>query len=77
MKKGVCPNCNSSDIYYSTAGIRSSEDNLVLKLDPGIRKPFSRPIGVYVCTACGRMELFLDDQPFMESIKIDKAWVKI
>jgi len=67
MKDGICPKCNSTEIYAGT--------NMAFK--GGIVISFLRYIGVdyYVCAMCGYVESYLSDLYDLSEIK--KKWSKV
>lgn len=68
MKNGICPKCESSDVYAS-----KSESH-------GIRIPLSWTEAfteLYVCAKCGFLEFYVQHESDLEKIKENLKKVKV
>lgn len=54
MKNGTCPNCNSTEIYVTDFAPLQAGDSLVRLYN---HNGSNLPIEVYLCAACGHMEM--------------------
>ena len=54
MKNGICPNCDSTEIYRTDFSPLQAGDSLVRIYNPAGN---NFPIEVYLCASCGHMEM--------------------
>ncbi|HMX75782.1 MAG TPA: hypothetical protein PKE35_16125, partial [Anaerolineales bacterium] len=79
MKNGPCPECNSTEVYYSN--VREGYGGL--RSDYTVYIPTSRmalQIETYICLNCGRVRLFLNEKSKADIVgELPKAegWTKI
>lgn len=80
MTKGLCPRCNTSNVYIADSGVGIQRDaGSNLRLGGGVFGG-TMPIGVkdYVCTNCGFWETYVNDQDILAKItelaQAGKTW---
>ncbi len=78
MKNGPCPECHSTQVYYSTSedgqGLRD-EHSLTIRI-AGLA---NAAVDTYVCMNCGHIRLFLSSENFPDvvaGIAKRKTWKK-
>jgi predicted nucleic-acid-binding Zn-ribbon protein len=89
MKNGICPKCNSSEVYHSFsesslgAGLRADDGILMVNLHKESKSLFGDdftllPVGSYLCRSCGYVESYVQDMARL-SQKLDEAtnWKKV
>ena len=80
MKNGICPQCNSIEIYRGTMSpLRAGEGMLHLEAYPPGRG-VNILLDAFVCTDCGYVEMSVakDSMGKMTAIKEDaKNWVRV
>jgi DNA-directed RNA polymerase subunit RPC12/RpoP len=84
MEEKQCPSCGSAEIYSCDGGLAAVAFGRVngLKLCPDpmtfpTPEQYSQPVTAYVCTKCGRLDLFSADREFLARIKSDPTWTKV
>lgn len=67
MRSGICPKCNSREVYYN-ANLRYKSGSYNSNTIP---LSFFRSIALdnYVCTHCGYMESYIADPTSLDRIK--------
>lgn len=80
MKNGICPQCNSIEIYRGTLSPLRAGDGMVhLEAYPA-RGGANIMLDAFVCTECGHVEMIVakDNMAKMISIKEDtQNWTKV
>ena len=86
MKKGICPKCNSSEVYSACsltsldAGIRAGESQPQIQIRKDASNIFDKPnrfpITNYICKDCGYMESYLNDINALARLPESSNWKK-
>lgn len=83
MDKRQCSSCGSAEIYSCAGGLAAVAFGRVngLKLCPDpmtfpTPEQYSEQVTARVCTDCGKLDLFSEDQDFLARIKSDPTWTK-
>lgn len=71
MKKGVCPKCQSKEVYMSE-GYPHQREMITVS---GTVFVNGVPPDRYVCTSCGFVEFYLAQEEHFDAIR--KAWTKV
>lgn len=71
MKNGVCPKCQSADVYRSK---ESPHPNELIALKGGVLTKSVMP-DKYICVACGYIEYYLSDRWDCEVVR--EKWEKV
>jgi hypothetical protein len=58
MKNGICPMCQSNEVYMTNDDDNSSPDGMLMFSGEADRDLASYHSDLYVCLACGYMALF-------------------
>lgn len=74
MKKGICPKCNSREVF-SNKNLRFKSGSYNSNTIP---LSFFRSVALdnYVCTQCGYLESYISDSAALERIRGMWEWVK-
>ena len=87
MKKGICPKCNSSEVYFANsansldAGIRAGESQPQIQIRKSganiFDKPNRFPFTNYICKSCGYTESYLNDSEALSRLPESLNWKKM
>ena len=77
MKNGVCPKCNSTEVYRGAGGLKAGngECHLVIGLWP----PKDIFLSTYICIQCGYTEMYVADHNMdkLNALVKEKDWEKV
>ncbi|MGH2955528.1 MAG: hypothetical protein ACRDL6_00840 [Solirubrobacterales bacterium] len=68
MKDGTCPRCGSKSVYHRREGVDGHATVKTGRIGHQVDQ------NCYVCTACGYLERFLDDEGTLKRIEEDERW---
>ncbi len=71
MKNGICPKCNSSEIYAGMKWFLKLTSATIIPIALGI----SAKREYFVCARCGYVESYITDSSMLDEIR--KRWLKI
>jgi DNA-directed RNA polymerase subunit RPC12/RpoP len=76
MKKGTCPDCNSTEVYKTDFAPLQAGGSLLLLYNSNGR---NFPLEVYLCAACGRMEINVAEKDVVQLSELVKSdnWKKV
>lgn len=69
MKSGVCPKCESHEVYMAKGG------SSIRSITVTITMWSMAPVILYVCTHCGHLELYLPKGEVLAAIQ--QKWDKV
>jgi hypothetical protein len=70
MKNGICPMCNSKDVYRNPDAVLRAGPNYVDLDDTADLVP-------YVCMSCGFTALYIEDRERLEELLEEDGWEKV
>ena len=73
MKTGICPKCQSSEVYEAQNGIGAMEAHYVRKENTSTHSTFNH----YVCSNCGYIESYLTNENDINFIRNNRYWKKV
>ena len=86
MKKGKCPKCQGTEVYWSTstssmgAGVTAGENQLLLQTrrDEAWAGDFHfSQLSYYACKDCGYMEIYSEDRGALDRLHQAANWIKV
>ena len=77
MKNGVCPKCNSTEIYCGAGGLKAASGECHLEM--GNFSPKVIFLSTYLCTQCGYTEMYVADRNMdkLSALVKEKEWEKV
>ena len=79
MRKGLCPKCNSTEIYHGVQSPLHAGDGLVHAEASDDKRHANLMLDAYVCNNCGYVELYVapDNMEQLSVVRHDKNWIKV
>jgi hypothetical protein len=77
MKSGTCPKCNSKSVYSQRTGIGfgSSGGVVYVYISSEWATKAIKDVDHYLCSACGYLEIYVEDKAKLE--QVTKDWKKV
>ncbi|MCI0556099.1 MAG: hypothetical protein L0287_34595 [Anaerolineae bacterium] len=76
MKAGKCPKYNSATVYTKRHGVSFASDTFFYVRISSERMSRSlKDVDHYICTTCGYVEIYIEDQAKLEAVT--KDWLKV
>jgi len=77
MKNGVCPKCNSTEVYWSVGGLKAGSGECHLEIGNWSNKVIF--LSTYLCTQCGYTEMYVADRNMdkLSALVKEKDWGKV
>ncbi len=74
MKSGKCPNCGEESVYRKDRGIQVGENRHGMYIQTtDTNRPM--PFDAYICTNCGKLELFVTDAGKLG--EVGRTWERV